>query len=157
MAGCALRAKTNPPYGSPRSRLAGRLGRPALRLAHLALELLAAFRQPFVLGLHQERIEPTVVLYRTQSMGAYTQPHPALQRVADERHVHEIRLDHARGLVLGMAAQLAGHRPLAGELGTACHLSCVLGKCAFLARGLCCRRSIQDASHVKALWVVRAA
>ena len=58
-----------------------------VRLLDLALELLAALGQLLVLGLHQEGVEPAAALHRLQRMRADAQPHLALQRIADQRHV----------------------------------------------------------------------
>ena len=54
----------------------------ALRLADLALELLAALRQLLVLGLQQEGVEAAAPLHRLQRVRADAQAHLALQRIA---------------------------------------------------------------------------
>src|SRR5262249_55635341 len=111
----------------PRRRL-------GLGLAHLPLQLLAAVGEGVVLGLYQEGVEAAAALDRPQGMSADTQAHAALQGVADECDIDKVRPERPLGLVLGVAAQLARHGALAGQLATACHSGDVLGKCALWAR-----------------------
>src|SRR2546421_8814166 len=108
--------------GAVRGRRAG-LRRDLLApgFAHLALELLAALGQLLVAGLHQEGVEPAAPLHRLQCVRTDAQPHLALQRVGDQRHLAQVGAEGALGLVLGMAAYLAGHGQLARQLASPCH------------------------------------
>src|SRR5262249_39659686 len=102
-----------------------------------------------VAGLGQERIEATAALHGLERMGADAQAHLALQGIADQRHVDQIRPKRAFGLVFRMAAQLAGHGPFARQLAPPRHSTSLLSNNP-LGRGLgIARRSIREPRHVK--------
>ena len=93
----------------------------AAGLDDVAAQALAALGELRFAGLEQEGVEAAPVLHGLQGVGADAQAKLALQRVADQRHLAQVGAEGALGLVLGVAAQLAGHRQLACQLTSAGH------------------------------------
>src|SRR5689334_14026457 len=92
-----------------------------LRFFYVALKLAAALGEFLIAGLGQEGIKAPAPFHGFQRMRADAQAYLALQCVADQRHIDQVRSKGALRLILRMAAQLAGHGPFARQLASPRH------------------------------------
>src|SRR5690606_30419500 len=124
-------------YRTGISRNSGRGGSP--RLLDVALQLQRPARKLAVRRLDEESIEAAIMFHRAQRMRGDAQPVLPAERIADERHLAEIRQEPAPRLAVRVAHIVAGHHGLAGEFAAAGHglYPCNSGTadCREIARG----------------------